>query len=255
MNKDFLLILLALILTGCDQEKVAEKQSEPERVAEAWVSSPHEKWPQMVLTNHAEFKGHTALHGASSFLLKTDSGAVLAATARHLLGENGGVEPEVSLMDLDASLGRWFMHPRTKPNERVQITGSATRPEGRKNDDWVLLNVAEGWAAVATPLKIRPEPVKVGEKVFLIGVSYAEPDVAQKVYSGVVTARGYVDRFRYSITPHVDITGFSGAPIVDEKGLLVGVMTVWFQPRIEGELWTEAGGEDAQTALALIKAP
>ncbi|MCX6849693.1 MAG: hypothetical protein NTY98_12300, partial [Verrucomicrobia bacterium] len=83
----------------------------------------------------------------------------------------------------------------------------------------------------------------------------AEPDVAQKVYSGVVTARGYVDRFRYTITPHVDITGFSGAPIVDEKGLLVGVMTVWFQPQMEGELWTEAGGEDAQTALARIKAP
>lgn len=255
MNKGFLLMLLAVILTGCDREKVAEEKNVTERAAEPWVSSPHEKWPQMVLTNDAEFKGHTPLQGASGFLLQTDSGAVLAASARHLLGENGGVEPEVKLKDLDASLGCWFMHPRTRPNERVMITGSATRLEGRKYDDWVLLTVAEGWASVATPLKIRREPVKVGEKVFLVGVSYAEPDVAQKVYSGVVTARGYVDRFRYTITPHVDITGFSGAPIVDEKGLLVGVMTVWFEPRMEGKLWIEAGGEDAQTALARMKAP
>jgi S1-C subfamily serine protease len=51
----------------------------------------------------------------------------------------------------------------------------------------------------------------------------------------------------------VDIRGFSGAPIVDDAGLVVGVMTVWFQPKMDGELWTEAGGEDALSALKALR--
>jgi len=80
--------------------------------------------------------------------------------------------------------------------------------------------------------------VSVGERVHLVGVSYTEPDVAQKVYSRVVTARGFGDRFRYDISPHVDIRGFSGAPVPGDAGWVVGVRTIWFQRRMDGELWT-----------------
>ena len=49
----------------------------------------------------AEFIGHTPLHGASAFLVKSQDGRTLAATARHLVGPNGGVEPEISLAGLN----------------------------------------------------------------------------------------------------------------------------------------------------------
>jgi hypothetical protein len=36
---------------------------------------------------------------------------------------------------------------------------------------------------------------------------------------------------------------------VDSKGLVVGVMTVWFEPRMQGDLFLEAGGEDTASLL------
>ncbi|MEZ0276197.1 MAG: serine protease [Roseimicrobium sp.] len=219
---------------------------------EPWASRPHAEWPQLVLTNVATFKGHTPLQGASGFLVHSESGETLAATAAHLLGENGGVSPEVTLADLDSSFDSWIMHPRTMPDRTIKLLGSASKTSAPKNNDWLLLRV-DGKTEHATPLRLRKTPVKVGEKVHLVGVSYSEPEVAQKVYSGVVTARGYGDRFRFDITPHVAIPGFSGAPILDDAGLVVGVMTVWFNPRMDGELWTEAGGEDAASAFAIMK--
>ena len=240
--------IILLFLCGCDRSnsKDASPSSEP------WATLPHEQWPQLVLTNAAKFKGHSPLNGASGFLIRSEPGKILAATARHLLGENGGVEPEVTLADLDASFDSWVMYPRTLPNHAINLLGSASLTNGPKNNDWVLLRV-DGESAHVTPLRIRRDPVKVGERVHLVGVSYSEPNVVQKVYSGVVTARSSGDRFRYDISPHVAIRGFSGAPVLDDSGLLVGVMTVWFHPRMDGELWTEAGGEDAAGALAIMK--
>jgi hypothetical protein len=57
------------------------------------ASKAPREWPQLVLTNRAEFNGHTPLQGASAFLIKTLDGRTLAATAKHLIGANGGVEP------------------------------------------------------------------------------------------------------------------------------------------------------------------
>lgn len=223
-----------------------------QKTREPWAAKPSKEWPQIVLTNAAKFKGHTPLNGASGFIIRSESGEMLGATARHLLGVNGGVEPELTLAELDSSFESWVMHPRTKPEQRIRFLGSATVENAPANNDWLLLRV-DGPLKGVTPLRIRMTPVKVGEKVHLIGVSYAEPKVAQKVYSGVVTARAHGSRFRYDITPHVEIPGFSGAPIVDDAGLLVGVMTVWFQPRMDGDLWTEAGGEDAAEALKILR--
>lgn len=240
--------LVALLLfSGCNRT-IPKAESLP---PEPWAASPHDQWPQIVLTNVATFKGHTPLNGASGFLIRSSTGVILAATARHLLGENGGVEPEVTLAELDSSFESWVMHPRTKEEHFIRLLGSASLTASPRDNDWLLLRV-EGTPTVAEPLRIRQNPVKVGERVHLVGVSYAEPTVAQKVYTGAVTARSG-DRFRYDITPHVDIRGFSGAPILDDAGSLVGVMTVWFHPRMAGDLWTEAGGEDAQGALAIMK--
>lgn len=100
-----------------------------------------------------------------------------------------------------------------------------------------------------TPLQLRRKPVEVGEEVFLVGVPYSEPQRAQNVYRGRVTERRFGTRFRYTIDPPVDIRGFSGAPIVDTQGLAVGVMTVWFEPKMNGDLFLEAGGEDSAALL------
>jgi len=71
----------------------------------------------------------------------------------------------------------------------------------------------------------------------------------QNVYRGQVTGRGYGDRFRFTVEPAVDLRGFSGAPILDSQGLVAGVFTIWFDPKMQGDLYTEGGGEDAASAL------
>lgn len=223
-----------------------------EPATETWATKRAGEWPQIVLTNETSFRGHTALHGASAFLLRLPNDQIVGATALHLLGENGGVAPTLPAGRLDAVLDTWSLFPRTRPEVSVDVKGLGPMTVQR-GADWLILRVDSAKLPDSiAPLRLRPRPVEIGERVFLIGVSYAEPEVAQKVYSGKVTRRAG-DRFRFDLTPHVDITGFSGAPIVDKNGLLVGVTTIWFEPKMDGERYTESGGEDVATLLEMLK--
>jgi hypothetical protein len=78
-------------------------------------------------------------------------------------------------------------------------------------------------------------------------------DITGRVYSGVMTVREFGDRIRYETDLPVDIRGFSGASIVGAKGLVVGVMAIWFQPRMTGEKYLEAGAEDVATIYPLLQ--
>ena len=85
-----------------------------------------------------------------------------------------------------------------------------------------------------------------------MGCPYDELGCRQNVYTGKVTARSG-DRFRFDIEPPVDLRGFSGAPILDRYGRVVGIMTVWFEPKKQGEKFLEAGGEDAETVYQMVE--
>lgn len=252
-----LCFVMSVLVAGCDKPPRAVPSTQPaEAHPEPWATLPPAQWPQMVLTNKADFRGHTSLEGASAFLIRSADGRILAATALHLLGENGGVEPRVPAEQLPNVLASWRIFPRTKPHPAATITGLGYKTPPHKNLDWLILTVKdEAGTWPAFPLTLRPKAVAVGDEVFLVGVPYAEPDRMQNVYRGKVTARGFGDRFRYSIDPPVDIRGFSGAPILDPDGLVVGVMTVWFEPKMQGEKYLEAGGEDAAAVLETITTP
>ena len=238
------LLFLSLCCAGCGTDT---------RVAEEWVSKPIAGWPQIVLTNHAEFNGHTSLEGASGFLIRADDGRVFAATAAHLIGSAGGVEPDIPLNQLTARIRSWKMFPRTMPDDFVQITSLAVEGLDGRNLDWLVLSIRDSGQLPARALRLRRDRVRVGETVYLIGCPYVETECSQNVYRGKVTQRALGDRFRYDIDPPVDIRGFSGAPIIDEKGYVVGVMTVWFDPEMSGEKFLEAGGEDIASIRHLFK--
>jgi S1-C subfamily serine protease len=219
---------------------------------EPWASKPPREWPQLVLTNHAEFKGHTGLEGASAFLIRSGDGRTLAATARHLIGENGGVEPEIPVAALDGVIHSWRMYPRTLPDQFVMadklVAGLAD-----EDLDWLILAIKKTSKPLpATPLRLRPSPVQVGDKVYVVGCPYEEEDCKQNVYVGKVTARSG-NLFRYDLSPPENIRGFSGAPVLDQNGHVAGVMTVWFKPRMQGENYLEAGGEDAAAVYDLVE--
>jgi S1-C subfamily serine protease len=236
-------LIVALEIVGCRRSVTPE----------LWATKPHSEWPQLVLTNDAQFNDHTALQGASAFLVRADDGRVLAATASHLIGAAGGVEPQIAIAELDQAIRRWTMFPRTMRDREVEVGGIAADDLDAPDLDWLVLTIKNAPSSLpATPLKIRSEPAQIEEEVLLVGCPYSERRCVQNVYAGKITAR-QDDRFRYDIAPPVDIHGFSGAPIVDRNGYLVGVMTVWFDARKDGEKYLEAGGEDAAPMVRRIR--
>jgi hypothetical protein len=221
----------------------------------AWIQSAPAQWPQIVLTNEARFRGgHSPLKGASAFLLRTPDGRVFGATARHLLGEAGGVQPEVYLQDLDQVLESWRMYPRTRPARAIAMQRLALPGLDRADLDWLLLAPADPLAiAGVEPLQVRQRPVEVGETVHLIGCPYAAPRCVQQVYSGRVVERLPGRMFRYEFKPHVNLSGFSGAPLIDAQGHLVGVMTISFRPREMFDKHVEGGGQEVAAIAPLLR--
>jgi hypothetical protein len=206
-----------------------------------------------VLTNEAEFNGHSQLRGASAFLVKTRDGRTVAATAKHLLGSSGGVEPPIPLDQLNKAIKSWRMYPRTLPGRFVSADQLGCVGLDDANLDWLILTIKNGPGPLpATPLRMRARPVQVGDQVYLVGCPYSEAACTQDVYTGKVTARAD-DRFRYDIEPPVDLRGFSGAPILDSNGHVAGVMTVWFKPKMRRGDYLEGGGEDAASVFTVVQ--
>ncbi len=221
----------------------------------SWIHAAPKQWPQIVLTHDARFRGgHTPLKGASAFLMRTPDGRVLAATARHLLGEAGGVQPEIYLQELDQVLDSWRLHPRTRSSPAISVQGLALRGLDRPDLDWLVLNL-DGSAAPTgvEPLQVRLRPVEVGETVHLIGCPYAAARCVQQVYSGRVVERLPGHMFRYEFKPHVNLSGFSGAPVIDDQGHLVGVMTVSFAPRELFDKHVEGGAQEVAAIAPLLR--
>lgn len=218
-----------------------------------WAKLPAEKWPQLVLTNEARFHASSGLSGASAFLFSAE-GRTYAGTVAHLLGEAGGVEPAVPLAQLDAQLESWRLSVRTQPKRSIRATRLAMKEFARaENSDWLLLEVEPTKAPPATPLTVRKTPVALGERVFLVGCEYREPTCHQRVFSGRVSGRAGNGVFRYALETPVELRGFSGAPIVDANGHLVGVMTLMFPAFNLDGAYLEGGGLDASLALEFLK--
>ncbi len=246
-------VLIAICCFTCNNDSSSTTQIVDDRVAEQWISKLKTEWPQIVLTNYADFNGHSSLLGASSFLIKTDDDRVLAATAAHLIGSAGGVVPDIPINQLTQKIRSWKMFPRTMPDDYVEVTSlGADGLEG--NDlDWLILSIKNSDRLPASPLKLRRVPVRVGETVFLIGCPYIEQDCKQNVYTGVITERAFGNCFRFNIDPSVDLRGFSGSPIIDEKGYVVGIVSIWFDPKMSGDKYLEAGGEDIEFIYDLLQ--
>jgi hypothetical protein len=255
MNRSFgnaaLLAAAIVCFTAAATALAAAPSTQP---AAAWASLAPNQWPQLVLTNGAAFTGHSPMQGASSFLVTMPDGQVYLGTAKHLIKAAGGVDPIVPLEELDSALQQWKAYPRTKPAKVIAAKGLAESPNAENDHDWLLLKLTDPAAKLpATPLVPRATPVAVGETVYLIGVPYSDTASAQNVYKGKVTARPFGNYFTYEFSPPVHISGFSGAPIVDEHGLLVGHGVSRSKLKQQDGLEVEFGGEDATLAVLLWK--
>lgn len=179
---------------------------------------------QILLTNSAKFTNDRTMEGASGFLINYN-GANLAVTARHLLGEDGGVSPEVKIDDLGKSLINWEMMPRIISNDKETVKLEAKGLDfSQSEDDIVLLKILSKEFDIETLIPKFDYP-KDGETLYLIGCPYSQTKCRQNFYE--IDSYGYDDeskRIIGEIKSKDDLRGFSGAPLVNAKGEVVGVL-------------------------------
>lgn len=217
------LAAILLSVAGLVSARYLEKAATPEPAA--WASSAPTKWPQISVANAAEFNGHSPLKAGNAFFIRAKNGSVLAATAKHLLGPAGGVEPAVKLADLNASITQWNLNSRTSPLKTAHVRGLHAAPDNyRLFNDWVLLQLApeDIGKLPAEPLSPRYTYVQKGETVFLVGAG-ANGKI-QEVHPATISETDGTTLTGEFEKP-VDLVGYSGSPIVDSNGALVGVLT------------------------------
>jgi hypothetical protein len=182
----------------------------------SWLFPDPAKWPQILMNNYFG-PPSSRISVGSSFLLQLPNGAVVAVTARHVLGD----KPQ--LLDPEIMDPTWTMWPPHAPGRKVTLHKLAMRIDPSKDLDCVLATIdpMHPWPVeVMTP---RASPVDLDEPIYLIGISH-DPAVAQAIYKG--TVNGHDDakaQFTYKLDTEVNTQAFSGAPIVDLHGQLVGI--------------------------------
>ncbi|MCD9185120.1 MAG: serine protease [Pyrinomonadaceae bacterium] len=180
---------------------------------------------QILLTNSVEFTKDRTMEGASGFLIKY-GGATFAVTAKHLLGEAGGVEPEIKINELSNSLKKWEMMPRVVTNaakETVKLDAKGLSFLNPLNDILFLKVISTSFEIEAlTPNFDLPV---IGEKLFLIGCPYSEEKCKQNSYPlEFVEYDDAENLLVFEIKSNVDLSGFSGAPVVNAKGEVFGAL-------------------------------
>ena len=186
---------------------------------------------QVLLTNLSIFKGHKEeMQGASAFLINYQD-KIFAVTAKHLLGEAMGVTPEIKPVDLSKLLVSWKMFPRVPVNTKldtVKIGAGKLNYKGL-DQDILLLEVINNNFNIL-PLVPSFNLPKKGEKLYLIGCPYSQEKCRQNIYE--VIYQGYDETesmLKYSIKATVDLSGFSGAPIVNAAGQVVSILTTGWE--------------------------
>ncbi len=224
-NLKVVTILLCLFLSTCSygQKNKSKVKENDKNTSTANIDKFLKK--QILLTNRAEFTNNRKLQGASGFLIKYND-STFAVTARHLLGEAGGIEPEIVPTDLSKSFGRWEMMPRVLNKAAKEIV--KLNVEGldfsQSINDILLLKVNSGDFEIE-PLIPNFELPAVGEQLFLIGCPYSESNCKQNVYPAkfeeYVAGKALLGA---EFDSKVNLAGFSGAPLVNSSGEVVGVL-------------------------------
>ena len=195
---------------------------------ESWIDRPTDQWPQIAMINNIDYEDKTFPVAGCGFLLDTGTN-VYAVTAKHVL-----VYFKSDRMDSVSfanTLRRWVMYPKNKPDDAVIVDRLINEnvdesleqlPSPKK--DWLVFSIKERSNHIQ-PLKFRRDELRPGEKVFIIGWRYTDKNCTQRVYEGEVV-RLLDGSFLVSTVTLADNTmpGLSGAPVIDSRGHLVGIM-------------------------------
>lgn len=208
-----LFLLVTMSSSSCAQEKVSQAT-----------------FPAIALTNGIEFVDpkFDQPRFSCGFLLKHNT-ETFAVTAKHLLKI---IKTEqMTTLVLDNSIKKWAFYPLDKKDELIVADkllneNSAENLDDKStyDEDWLLFSVKTNKSNVK-PLELRTTPLTPGEKLFVIGWTRKMEEGSQRVYEfEYYKTIGNRLLLKDIIVPE-QFGGLSGGPVVDQQGLLVGIVS------------------------------
>jgi hypothetical protein len=196
-----------------------------------WVKKDREHWPQVSMVNEVWYRnGERYVHpsfeyAATGFLIDTGTDT-LAATVKHALW----VAKTKSMKTVDLrDLKRWVMHPKGNLKDSVVIdhlintdtTEALSGPQSSITQrDWLVFTTGYRSPAIQ-PLRPRYTRVQVGERIYFTGCPYTEANCPIKE-AQVIEVEG--NRIILTMPDNLNLGGYSGSPLIDKDGYLIGIL-------------------------------
>jgi len=217
MERVMRMLLSAALLSAC-----GEKQP-PEPAGEPWAGLPPDQWPTILLTSHIRLGAMEFRDKANAFLIDV-AGDTLAATCKHLFlaFEN----PDIQSIHFSGKLDSWTLYPRGSRADSFAVARLLNADAGEKivkqyviNRDWLVFSLREKSPRVH-PLKPRFGRLEKGTRVYLVG--WTEDDGQQVIAGSLYESYDYKYLADFGGR---DVGPFSGAPVLDADGRLVGIQS------------------------------
>lgn len=186
---------------------------------------------------------------ASNGFLVAHNGKTYAITAKHVLMI--AKTDAMKFVHFEGGLKQWKMHPKNdstkylvtdkllNPNKKDSLTWNYMDANWDTYEDWLVFSVKEN-KTNHTPLSFRKKPLKKGELLYAVGWSYKDTVGSQRRYEYKFdTTEGNFHNLIQIEGPE-SLGGLSGAPIVDTRGRIVGLVS--------------SGREDENTKEVLLQA-
>lgn len=239
--KNYLSLLsIVLILLSCSQAR---------------ISVSDKQFPPTSLVNHYEyFEGkHKFDQLGTAFLLKYREDT-FAITTKHTLAILK--TDSIKNLSLENFIKSWTMSALTRENEMVvtdkllnEDKSESLKSKEALKKDWLVFSIKENNANVI-PVEFREKPLVKGEKLYVVGWTRHMKEGDQRVYEfKYYKTKGTHHLLKKIIVPE-KFGGLSGAPVLDEEGKLIGmVSTSKFDLLAMKKLFAPVGTEDLRVFL------
>lgn len=162
------------------------------------------------------------------FLIKYNN-ETFAVTAKHILKI---IKPEkMTTLSLDNYIKNWVLYPLNNKSEIVicdkllnEDKSELLEAKSTYDNDWLVFSIKQNSSSII-PLEMRNTPLIQGEKLYVVGWTRTMENGPQRVYEFEYYKTISNRILLKDILVPEKFGGLSGAPLVDENGLLVGIVS------------------------------
>ena len=210
----FISVFALLIITNCtSQEKVSDKTFE-----------------EITLVNRIDFFESKLDQPKFScgFLLRHNDN-IYAVTAKHLLKI---IKPdEMKTLTFENYIKSWSLYSLENKSETVicdkllnENKSEILKAKSTYENDWLIFSIKENLSK-SKPLQIRTTPLIAGEKLYVVGWTRKMENGKQRVYEFEYYKTIENRILLKDIIVPEQFGGLSGAPVIDENGMLTGIVS------------------------------